>query len=166
MDEQNEKWNAEGMRSDRSNPEPSTPTRAASGHAGDEFEYGRLTRASFNLFPFAALLVEVIAFIILMPIHTTAPAGSCFSNPYHQWLARMEPFYLAALLMIPLGLILALVGYFMQRRQPALAWWIPHTPPWSHSESHKSLHLGGPSHVTFPFTLRHSGVLSLQRAPA
>lgn len=29
MDEQNEKWNAEGMRSDRTNPELSTPMRAA-----------------------------------------------------------------------------------------------------------------------------------------
>jgi uncharacterized integral membrane protein len=29
MDEQNEKWNAEGMRSDRGNQEPSTPMRAA-----------------------------------------------------------------------------------------------------------------------------------------
>jgi hypothetical protein len=77
MNGQNEKWNAEGMRSDRSNPEPSTPTRAArsSGHVGDKFEYGRPARASVNLLAFAALLVEVIAFIILIPIQTTARAA-------------------------------------------------------------------------------------------
>jgi hypothetical protein len=58
----------------------------SSGHAGDEFQHGRPARASVNLFAFAALLLEVIAFIIVIPILTTQPAFSCFSGPYRQWV--------------------------------------------------------------------------------
>ena len=90
------------------------------GHAGDEFVYGRPARPSASPFAVAALLVEVIAFIILILIQTTQPVLNCYSVPYNQWVARMDLPFTLALLMIPLGLILAIVGYFRQKRRPSV----------------------------------------------
>jgi hypothetical protein len=92
----------------------------SSPHAGDEFVLGRPARPSVSPFALAALLLEVIAFVILIAIQATEPAFTCFDVPYGEWVDRMNIPFTAATLMIPLGLILAIVGAFRQRRQPSL----------------------------------------------
>jgi hypothetical protein len=93
---------------------------SGTGHGGDEFVYGRPARPSVSPFAIAALLLEVIAFVILMVIRTTEPEFSCFDVSYGEWVDRTEPYLTAATLMIPLGLILAIVAAVRQRRQPSL----------------------------------------------
>lgn len=81
---------------------------------------GRTAYPSVNPFAVAALLLEVIAFIILITILTTEPASASSLVTYDQWFARMNLPYTLALLMIPLGLILAIAGYFWQKRRPSV----------------------------------------------
>ena len=92
----------------------------SSRHAGDEFVYGRPARPSVSPFAIAALLLEVIAFVILIVIRTTEPEFSCFSVSYREWVDRTDNYWIAATLMILLGLILAVVAALRQRRQPSL----------------------------------------------
>jgi hypothetical protein len=94
--------------------------RSRTGHAGDESVCGRRARPSVNPFALAALLLEAIAFVILIAIQATKPAFTCFDVPYEEWVDRMNIPFTAATLMIPLGLILAIVGASKQRRQPSL----------------------------------------------
>jgi hypothetical protein len=58
--------------------------------------------------------------VILIAIQATEPAFTCFDVPYGEWVDRMNIPFTAATLMIPLGLILAIVGAFRPRRQPSL----------------------------------------------
>jgi hypothetical protein len=84
----------------------------SSRHAGDEFVHGRPARPSVSPFAVAALLLEVIAFVILITIQATEPAFTCLDVPYGEWVDRMNLPFTAATLMIPLGVILAIVGAF------------------------------------------------------
>lgn len=57
--------------------------------------------------------------MILIAIQATEPAFTCFDVPYGEWVDRMNIPFTAATLMIPLGLILAIIGAFRQRRHPS-----------------------------------------------
>lgn len=89
-------------------------------HAGDEFVHGRPAHPSLDPFAVAALLIEVIAFVILITMQMTEPAFTCFDGPYGEWVDRMNVPFTAATLMIPLGLTLAIIGAFRQGRRPSL----------------------------------------------
>jgi hypothetical protein len=70
---------------------------------GDESVLGRPARPSVSPFALAALLLEVIAFVILIAIQVDGTCVHLLRRPFGEWVDRMNIPFTAATLMIPLA---------------------------------------------------------------
>ena len=89
----------------------------SSSHVGDNLDLAASARLSVSPFAVAAFPLELIALTLLITILMSAPPFDCLSVRYNRWVDRTELPFVAATLMVPLGVVLSVAGYFVRRRQ-------------------------------------------------